>query len=45
MPPAKDLVEEAWGLIAKQRSNRAEQLGVIERAQALETVLVSLLIS
>lgn len=30
VPPAKDLVEEAWGLIARQSSNRAKQADVRE---------------
>lgn len=37
VPPAKDLVEEAQGLIARPSSNRAEQPGVTERAQAPKT--------
>lgn len=45
VPPAKDLVEQAWGLIARQSSNQAEQPGATENAQALKTDLVPLLIS
>lgn len=45
MPPAKDLVQEAWGLIVRQSSKRAEQPGVTEEAQVLKTdTLVALLI-
>lgn len=45
VPPAKDLVEEAWGLIAKRSSSQGEQPSVSKRVQAVKTVLVPLFIS